>query len=111
MPAAQSAKNGRDPEAACCAMAMAGAQATSEATLTREVDDGGYGLDPEKLWATVYFDDDEAVQLWREIADLPDCLCPRRAVRAREHRECVVGEKVQDGHTLTREFHPRMRNA
>ena len=39
--------------------------------LTSKVDDGGYGLDPEKLWATVYFDDDEAVQLWREIADLP----------------------------------------
>ena len=39
--------------------------------LTNKVDDGGYGLDPEKIWATVYFDDDEAVQLWREIAGLP----------------------------------------
>jgi len=39
--------------------------------LTNDVADGGYGLDPNKLWATVYLDDDEAVALWREIADLP----------------------------------------
>jgi alanyl-tRNA synthetase len=39
--------------------------------LTNKVDDGGYQLDPEKIWATVYFDDDEAVRLWREIAGLP----------------------------------------
>jgi alanyl-tRNA synthetase len=39
--------------------------------LTNSVADGGYGIDPEKLWATVYFDDDEAVQLWQEIAGLP----------------------------------------
>jgi alanyl-tRNA synthetase len=39
--------------------------------LTNDVADGGYGLDPNKLWATVYLDDDEAVALWCEIADLP----------------------------------------
>ena len=48
--------------------------------LTNKVDDGGYGLDPEKLWATVYFDDDEAVQLWREIADLPVERIQRRGM-------------------------------
>jgi alanyl-tRNA synthetase len=48
--------------------------------LTRKVDDGGYGFDPEKLWATVYFDDDEAVQLWREIADLPVERIQRRGM-------------------------------
>ena len=48
--------------------------------LTNKVDDGGYGLDPERLWATVYFDDDEAVQLWREIADLPVERIQRRGM-------------------------------
>ncbi len=27
----------------------------------------GYGLDPERLWATVYTDDDEAEEFWRKI--------------------------------------------
>ncbi len=48
--------------------------------LTNPVDDGGYGFDPEKLWATVYFDDDEAVGLWREIADLPAERIQRRGM-------------------------------
>jgi alanyl-tRNA synthetase len=48
--------------------------------LTNTVEDGGYGLDPEKLWATVYFDDDEAVELWREIADLPAERIQRRGM-------------------------------
>jgi alanyl-tRNA synthetase len=39
--------------------------------LTNKVEDGGYQLDPERIWATVYFDDDEAVRLWQEIAGLP----------------------------------------
>jgi alanyl-tRNA synthetase len=48
--------------------------------LTNTVEDGGYGLDPEKLWATVYYDDDEAVGLWREIADLPAERIQRRGM-------------------------------
>jgi len=48
--------------------------------LTNKIEDGGYGLDPEKLWATVYFDDDEAVQLWREIAGLPVERIQRRGM-------------------------------
>ena len=48
--------------------------------LTKKVSDGGYQLDPEKIWATVYFDDDEAVQLWREIADLPMERIQRRGM-------------------------------
>lgn len=27
----------------------------------------GYGLDPDRLWATVYTDDDEAEEIWRKI--------------------------------------------
>jgi alanyl-tRNA synthetase len=50
------------------------------ALLTNPVADGGYGLDPEKLWATVYLDDDEAAQLWQEIADLPAERIQRRGM-------------------------------
>ncbi len=50
------------------------------ALLTNSVADGGYGLDPEKLWATVYLDDDEAAQLWQEIAGLPIERIQRRGM-------------------------------
>ncbi|MGW2056382.1 alanine--tRNA ligase [Streptomyces sp. NPDC001840] len=39
--------------------------------LTSSVADGGYGLDPERLWITVYLDDDEAEQIWREKIGVP----------------------------------------
>jgi alanyl-tRNA synthetase len=39
--------------------------------LTNPQDKGGYGFDPELLWATVYLDDDEAIELWQEVAGLP----------------------------------------
>jgi alanyl-tRNA synthetase len=39
--------------------------------LTDPQDQGGYGFDPERLWATVYLDDDEAIALWQEVAGLP----------------------------------------
>jgi alanyl-tRNA synthetase len=39
--------------------------------LTNPQDQGGYGFDPEKIWATVYLDDDEAIELWQEVAGLP----------------------------------------
>ncbi|WP_304117409.1 alanine--tRNA ligase [Mycolicibacterium bacteremicum] len=39
--------------------------------LTNPVSEGGYGFDPERLWATVYLDDDEAIELWQEVAGLP----------------------------------------
>ncbi|WP_328316454.1 alanine--tRNA ligase [Streptomyces sp. NBC_00388] len=39
--------------------------------LTSSVADGGYGLEPEKLWITVYLDDDEAEQIWREKIGVP----------------------------------------
>ncbi|TFI50100.1 alanine--tRNA ligase, partial [Micrococcus endophyticus] len=34
--------------------------------LTTSVEDGGYGLDPERLWVTVYEEDDEAARIWEE---------------------------------------------
>ncbi|MEU7283120.1 alanine--tRNA ligase [Streptomyces sp. NPDC045431] len=39
--------------------------------LTSSVEHGGYGLDPEKLWITVYQDDDEAEQIWRDVVGVP----------------------------------------
>ncbi len=48
--------------------------------LTNKAEDGGYGLNPEKLWATVYLDDDEAVKLWQEIAGLPVERIQRRGM-------------------------------
>ena len=41
-------------------------------------DAGGYGLDPDRIWVTVYQDDDEAVDLWRTVADLPAERIQRR---------------------------------
>ncbi|MFL6141953.1 MAG: alanine--tRNA ligase [Labedaea sp.] len=40
--------------------------------------DGGYGLDPGRLWATVYLDDDESFALWRKITGLPEERIQRR---------------------------------
>lgn len=40
--------------------------------LTGSVDDGGLGLDPERLWVTVYLDDDEAAGIWREKVGVPE---------------------------------------
>ncbi|POX36945.1 alanine--tRNA ligase [Streptomyces sp. Ru73] len=39
--------------------------------LTTPVADGGYGLEPEKLWVTVYLDDDEAERIWHEVVGVP----------------------------------------
>src|SRR5215213_7064981 len=40
--------------------------------VTRSQADGGYGLPEDRLYASVYQDDDEAVTLWKRIAGLPD---------------------------------------
>jgi alanyl-tRNA synthetase len=48
--------------------------------LTSSFTEGGYGFDPERLWATVYLDDDEAAQLWAEIAGLPAERIQRRGM-------------------------------
>ena len=39
--------------------------------LTTGVDDGGYGLPPERLWVTVYEEDDDAEQLWLKNTGMP----------------------------------------
>jgi alanyl-tRNA synthetase len=39
--------------------------------VTRPRADGGFGLDPDKIWATVYLDDDEAIEIWHKQVGLP----------------------------------------
>jgi alanyl-tRNA synthetase len=39
--------------------------------LTTSVADGGYGFPEDRLWVTVYDDDDEAIQIWHRVAGLP----------------------------------------
>ncbi|WP_188037365.1 alanine--tRNA ligase, partial [Actinotalea sp. JY-7885] len=46
--------------------------------VTGSQSDGFLGFDPDKIWVTVYEDDDEAAQLWRRIAGLPDERIQRR---------------------------------
>jgi alanyl-tRNA synthetase len=33
--------------------------------------DGGYGMDPDRIWVTVYLDDDEAADIWHRQVGLP----------------------------------------
>lgn len=49
-----------------------GAIAFAWELLTASEADGGYGFDPADLWVTVYEDDDEAREIWRRVAGLPD---------------------------------------
>ena len=49
--------------------------------ITSSQADGGYGFDPDTIWVTVFHDDDEAVQLWKRIAGLPDERIQRRGMR------------------------------
>ncbi|MGH3758964.1 alanine--tRNA ligase [Actinophytocola sp.] len=46
--------------------------------VTGSQSDGGYGFDPDRIWVTVYQTDDEAIELWRKIAGLPDERIQRR---------------------------------
>ena len=49
--------------------------------LTSKVEDGGYGFDPERLWVTVYEDDDEAIRYWLEVSTIPQDRIQRRGMR------------------------------
>ncbi len=39
--------------------------------VTTPQDRGGYGLEGDRLWATVLEDDDEAIELWLSLTDIP----------------------------------------
>jgi len=39
--------------------------------VTKSVADGGFGLDPDRLWPSVLAGDDEALELWMKVTGLP----------------------------------------
>ena len=55
-----------------------GAIALAWELLTRPITDGGYGLPEEKLWVTVYLDDDEAADIWHKKIGIPRERIQRR---------------------------------
>jgi alanyl-tRNA synthetase len=38
---------------------------------TRSLEEGGFGLDGDRIWATVYLDDEEAIDIWHKVIGLP----------------------------------------
>lgn len=48
--------------------------------LTRSIADGGYGFPEDRLWATVYLDDDEAIDIWHKKVGLPLDRIQRRGM-------------------------------
>jgi alanyl-tRNA synthetase len=46
--------------------------------LTSSVESGGFGLEPDRIWATVHHSDDEAYQLWTDVVGLPPERVQRR---------------------------------
>ena len=48
--------------------------------LTKSTSDGGYGFSEDKLWVTVYEDDDEAAQIWEKQVGVPKNRIQRRGM-------------------------------
>lgn len=46
--------------------------------LTRAISDGGYGFPEDRLWVTVYLDDDEAADIWHKKIGIPRERIQRR---------------------------------
>jgi alanyl-tRNA synthetase len=55
-----------------------GAIALAWELLTRPISDGGYGFPEDKLWVTVYLDDDEAADIWHKQIGVPKERIQRR---------------------------------
>ena len=48
--------------------------------LTTPERDGGFGFAEDRLWATVYHDDDEAARIWRDVVGVPESRIQRRGM-------------------------------
>lgn len=57
-----------------------GAIALAWELLTKSVSSGGYGFSEEKLWVTVYQDDDEAANIWEKQIGVPKNRIQRRGM-------------------------------
>lgn len=55
-----------------------GAIALAWELLTRPINDGGYGFPEDRLWVTVYLDDDEAADIWHTKVGVPKERIQRR---------------------------------
>ena len=49
--------------------------------LTSPQDQGGLGLDKQLLWVTVYEDDDESIDLWLELSEVPKERIQKRGMK------------------------------
>ncbi|MFD4180834.1 alanine--tRNA ligase [Rhodococcus sp. NPDC058514] len=49
-----------------------GAIALAWELITKPQDQGGYGIDPERIWVTAYEKDPEAAEIWRRVAGIPE---------------------------------------
>lgn len=49
--------------------------------LTGKLEDGGLGFDPERLWVTVYQDDDEAIDYWLKNSSIPRERIQKRGMK------------------------------
>lgn len=57
-----------------------GAIALAWELLTKSTSDGGYGFEPNKLWVTVYKDDDEVADIWHRQVGVPKERIQRRGM-------------------------------
>jgi alanyl-tRNA synthetase len=57
-----------------------GAIALAWELLTKSILDGGYGFSEDKLWVTVYEDDDEAANIWQKQVGVPKNRIQRRGM-------------------------------
>ena len=57
-----------------------GAIALAWELLTKPINQGGYGFPEEKLWVTVYLDDDEAADIWHKKIGIPKERIQRRGM-------------------------------
>ncbi len=58
-----------------------GAIAHAWELITEPVSAGGFGIDGDRIWATVYHDDEEAIEHWKKVAGLPDHRIQRRGLK------------------------------